>query len=109
MAKKKKSKLNSMRLLEAHGVPYEVFTFPPTRHSAAQVAELAGIPPAQVYKTLIALRERGKPLLVMVAGVAGGILVGALPGLTGTMAIALLVPFTYGLAPDAALIMLGGV
>ena len=48
-------------------------------------------------------------LLVMVAGVAGGILVGALPGLTGTMAIALLVPFTYGLAPDAALVMLGGV
>ena len=48
-------------------------------------------------------------LLVMVAGVAGGILVGALPGLTGTMAIALLVPFTYGLRPDAALVMLGGV
>ncbi|MEJ2727767.1 MAG: tripartite tricarboxylate transporter permease [Deltaproteobacteria bacterium] len=48
-------------------------------------------------------------LLVMAAGVAGGILVGALPGLTGTMAIALLVPFTYGLAPDAALVMLGGV
>ena len=48
-------------------------------------------------------------LLVMVAGVAGGILVGALPGLTGTMAIALLVPFTYGLRPDASLVMLGGV
>jgi putative tricarboxylic transport membrane protein len=48
-------------------------------------------------------------LLVMVAGVAGGILVGALPGLTGTMAIALLVPFTYSLRPDASLVMLGGV
>ncbi|MCB2190767.1 MAG: tripartite tricarboxylate transporter permease [Deltaproteobacteria bacterium] len=48
-------------------------------------------------------------LLVLLAGVAGGILVGALPGLTGTMAIALLVPFTYGLPPEAALIMLGGV
>ncbi len=48
-------------------------------------------------------------LLLMVAGVAGGILVGALPGLTGTMAIALLVPFTYGLSPEGALIMLGGV
>lgn len=48
-------------------------------------------------------------LLMVVAGVAGGILVGALPGLTGTMAIALLVPFTYGLPADAALIMLGGV
>jgi putative tricarboxylic transport membrane protein len=48
-------------------------------------------------------------LLVMIAGVAGGILVGALPGLTGTMAIALLVPFTYGMTPESALIMLGGV
>ncbi len=48
-------------------------------------------------------------LLVLLAGVAGGILVGALPGLTGTMAIALLVPFTYGLSAEAALIMLGGV
>lgn len=48
-------------------------------------------------------------LLVLLAGVAGGILVGALPGLTGTMAIALLVPFTYGFSPEAALIMLGGV
>ncbi|MBU2648057.1 tripartite tricarboxylate transporter permease, partial [bacterium] len=36
-------------------------------------------------------------------------MVGALPGLTGTMAIALLVPFTYGLSPETALIVLGGV
>ena len=48
-------------------------------------------------------------LLVCFLGVAGGILVGALPGLTGTMAIALLVPFTYGLSSDSALIVLGGV
>ena len=50
-----------------------------------------------------------KNLLVCFLGVAGGILVGALPGLTGTMAIALLVPFTYGLSSDSALIVLGGV
>lgn len=48
-------------------------------------------------------------LLFLIAGVSGGILVGALPGLTGTMAIALLVPFTYGLSAETALIMLGGV
>jgi Cys-tRNA(Pro)/Cys-tRNA(Cys) deacylase len=70
MAKKKKKelKLNSMRVLEAQGVPYEVFTYPPQRHSAVEVAELAGVPPAQVYKTLVVQREEGKPLLVMVAG-----------------------------------------
>ncbi|MCG8511818.1 MAG: tripartite tricarboxylate transporter permease [Rhodospirillales bacterium] len=48
-------------------------------------------------------------ILWLFTAVAGGILVGALPGLTGTMAIALLVPFTYGMSPESALIVLGGV
>jgi len=65
--KEKHTKLNSMRVLEAQGVPYEVFSYPPTRHSALEVAELAEAPPAQVYKTLVVQRERGKPLLVMIA------------------------------------------
>jgi Cys-tRNA(Pro)/Cys-tRNA(Cys) deacylase len=70
MAKKRqqKLKLNAMRVLEAQGVPYEVFTYPPVRHSAVEVAELAGVPPAQVFKTLVVEREEGKPLLVVVAG-----------------------------------------
>lgn len=68
MMAKRKKKLNSMRVLEAHDVPYEVFIYPPTRHSATEVAELAGVPAAQVYKTLVVQRERGKPLLVMIAG-----------------------------------------
>ena len=37
-------------------------------------------------------------LLWINVGLAGGIMVGALPGLTGTMAMALLLPLTYGLA-----------
>ncbi len=65
--KKKKARLNSMRVLEAQGVPYEVFAFPPQHHSAQEVAELAGVPPERVYKTLVVQRERGKPILVMVA------------------------------------------
>ncbi len=48
-------------------------------------------------------------LLLTFLGVAGGVLIGALPGLTGTMAIALLVPFTYGMNPIGALVLLGGV
>jgi len=48
-------------------------------------------------------------LVFLFSAVAGGILVGALPGLTGTMAIALMVPFTYSLSPASALIVLGGV
>lgn len=48
-------------------------------------------------------------LLVLVAGVLGGIIVGALPGLTPTMGVAILVPFTFGMSAEAGLILLGGV
>ena len=68
MAKKKETKLNSMRVLEAQNMPYDVFTYAPQHHSALEVAQLAGVSPATVYKTLVVKRERGKPLLVMIAG-----------------------------------------
>ena len=45
-------------------------------------------------------------LLWINVGLAGGIMVGALPGLTGTMAIALLLPLTYGLASIPAVMLL---
>jgi len=41
-------------------------------------------------------------------GVSGGIVVGALPGLTGSVGIILLLPFLYYLEPATALIMLSG-
>lgn len=47
-------------------------------------------------------------LLLMVIGVAVGIVIGALPGLTVTMALALLLPFTFSMQADAALITMGG-
>ncbi|WP_243112626.1 tripartite tricarboxylate transporter permease [Caproiciproducens sp. NJN-50] len=42
-------------------------------------------------------------------GLAAGIIVGALPGLTGTMCIALLLPMTYGLNSITGMILLLGV
>lgn len=47
-------------------------------------------------------------LLFVFIGVASGIIVGALPGLTATMGVALLIPFTFGLDPVHGLIMLVG-
>src|SRR4030042_4608173 len=47
-------------------------------------------------------------LLFVFIGVTSGIIVGALPGLTATMGVALLIPFTYGLDPVQGLIMLVG-
>jgi putative tricarboxylic transport membrane protein len=46
---------------------------------------------------------------LLVGGVALGLVVGAVPGLTATLAIALLLPFTFRLAPAAALVMLTGI
>lgn len=70
MARKRRlPRTNAMRLLDAHGVAYEVITFSPDIHSATGVAETMGLDPAQVFKTLVVQRGApGKPLLVMVAG-----------------------------------------
>ncbi len=48
-------------------------------------------------------------LLAGLVGVVIGIIFGAIPGLTATLAIALLVPVTFLMATDQGLIMLGGV
>jgi len=45
-------------------------------------------------------------ILIMLGGVFGGLVIGALPGLTGTMAVALLVPVTFGIQVQEALILL---
>ncbi len=61
-------KTNALRLLDSRKVPYQAFTFSEEIHSAEGAAEAMGAPVAEVYKTLVVLRERGKPLLVLVPG-----------------------------------------
>lgn len=46
------------------------------------------------------------PLLVIAAGVVVGILGGAMPGISPSMAVALLLPFTFGMSPAMGLVML---
>ncbi|MGW8182901.1 MAG: tripartite tricarboxylate transporter permease [Burkholderiales bacterium] len=48
-------------------------------------------------------------LLLAVGGVIAGTVIGALPGLTATMAVAVLVPLTFGMEPASALIALGAI
>ena len=48
-------------------------------------------------------------LLILILGTIGGLLMGAAPGLSPTMAVALLIPFTFKMSPDQGLIMLGAV
>ena len=66
MAKKKK--LNSMRLLEANDIPYEVMTYDTSIKDAELVAEAVGSPPFMVYKTLIVYSvATNDPMIAIVA------------------------------------------
>jgi Cys-tRNA(Pro)/Cys-tRNA(Cys) deacylase len=61
-------KTNSMRILEARKIPYQAHAFASDTRSAGDAANLLGVDPSQVYKTLVVVRERGRPLLVLVPG-----------------------------------------
>lgn len=62
----KKQKLNSMRLLEAKRIPYEVFNYDSRIRDARRVAEAVGLPQSMVFKTLVAqVSSSSKPILVM--------------------------------------------
>ena len=60
---------------------------------------------------LAAIREilLWQNLAAMAVGVVGGVLIGALPGLTATMGIAILIPLTFTLEPLVALGMVAGI
>jgi len=57
------------------------------------------------------LLEALTPLNIMLAlgGVIAGTVIGSLPGLTATMAVAVLVPITFTMAPASALILMGAI
>lgn len=55
------------------------------------------------------LANHPEALLLSIFGVAIGIVVGALPGLTATMGVAILLPFTFGMDPVSGLLMISGV
>ncbi len=57
----------------------------------------------------IALTHQPMALLLAVFGVMLGIIIGALPGLTATMGVAILLPFTFGMDPVTGLLMINGV
>ncbi len=48
-------------------------------------------------------------VLVLFLGLLLGMFVGAMPGLTPTMGVALMIPFTFALGPTEGLILLGGI
>lgn len=65
-------KNNVTRFLDAQKVKYEAFTYDYDAgvHSAVEVAAAIGLPPGQVFKTLVALADEPnrKPMLVIIPG-----------------------------------------
>jgi Cys-tRNA(Pro)/Cys-tRNA(Cys) deacylase len=57
-----------MRFLESQGIAYQAHEFSSEIHSAEGAAETLGVPASHVYKTLVVMRQRGRPLLVMLPG-----------------------------------------
>lgn len=61
-------KTNAMRVLDARRIAYTAFEYDDAIHSGAGVAEVLGVAAAQVFKTLVVMRERGRPLLAIIPG-----------------------------------------
>ncbi len=59
----------AMRVLEGQNVPYQVVAFPDTLHDALEVADYAGLPPENVYKTLVVQADEpgARPMLILIA------------------------------------------
>jgi Cys-tRNA(Pro)/Cys-tRNA(Cys) deacylase len=73
MARKESAvKTNAMRLLEGAGVRFEIREYPVDEEdlSAPRVAEAIGMPPEQVFKTLVARGDRTGVLLACIPGSA---------------------------------------
>jgi Cys-tRNA(Pro)/Cys-tRNA(Cys) deacylase len=59
-------KTNAMRVLDARKIQYTPFEYDPAIHSGDGVAAVLGVPANHVFKTLVVLRERGRPILAIV-------------------------------------------
>ena len=58
---------NVTRLLAAKGVPFEAHELPAEKLGGFEAAQFLGVDPAQMFKTIVALRpDGGKPVLALV-------------------------------------------
>jgi Cys-tRNA(Pro)/Cys-tRNA(Cys) deacylase len=60
-------KNNVTRMLESRGIPFQAFDLPVEKVSALETAQILGVEPDLIYKTIVVTRvERGKPILALV-------------------------------------------
>ena len=60
---------NVTRLLESRKITYTANELPPEKLGAIEAARILGVPPEQVFKTIVVKRDgKGKPVLAVVPG-----------------------------------------
>jgi len=59
------NKNNVTRLLDSRKISYVSYDLPPEKLGAVETARYLGVDPILVYKTIVILRERGKPILAV--------------------------------------------
>lgn len=60
---------NVTRLLDQRNIPYAVEELPARKLSAVEVAQILGVSPNEVYKTIVVKRKaKGKPILAVIPG-----------------------------------------
>ncbi|HWQ83495.1 MAG TPA: aminoacyl-tRNA deacylase [Anaerolineales bacterium] len=60
---------NVTRLLESRKITFTACELPPEKLGAVEAAHILGVPPEQVYKTIVVKREgKGKPILAVIPG-----------------------------------------
>jgi Cys-tRNA(Pro)/Cys-tRNA(Cys) deacylase len=59
---------NVTRLLDSKRISYTAFELPVEKLGAEETARLLGVPPDSVYKTIVIVRPKGKPILAVIPG-----------------------------------------
>lgn len=59
---------NVTRFLDSRKVKYAAHELPAEKLGALEVAQIIGVPPEQVFKTIVIKREKGKPVLAVIPG-----------------------------------------
>jgi Cys-tRNA(Pro)/Cys-tRNA(Cys) deacylase len=59
---------NVTRFLDSKKVPYKAFELTAEKRSALETAQYLGVQPDTIYKTIVVIRQGGKPLLAVVPG-----------------------------------------
>lgn len=59
---------NVTRFLDSRNIKYTAHELPAEKIGAVEAAQILNVPEAQVFKTIVTVREKGKPVLAIIPG-----------------------------------------